>query len=160
MPSILDEFKSEQNRYKSDLHPAPYLRFGLITFAVLVGIVIYSFIPSGGIKIVDGPGGSGPVQVFIAPGSSLTEIGKVLADAGVVNNYLEFVNAAGDIPQSSSIGPGKYNLVKSMGAKESIFALLDPESKVSIKVVIPEGSRSKYVFAAAAQALGGFSWRF
>lgn len=41
-----------------------------------------------------------------------------------------------------------------MGAKESIFALLDPESKVSIKVVIPEGSRSKYVFAAAAQALG------
>ncbi len=154
MPSILDEFKSEQNRYKSDLHPAPYLRFGLITFAVLVGIVIYSFIPSGGIKIVDGPGGSGPVQVSIAPGSSLTEIGKVLADAGVVNNYLEFVNAAGDIPQSSSIGPGKYNLIKSMGAKESIFALLDPESKVSIKVVIPEGSRSKYVFAAAAQALG------
>ena len=66
MPSILDEFKSEQNRYKSDLHPAPYLRFGLITFAVLVGIVIYSFIPSGGIKIVNGPGGSGPVQVSIA----------------------------------------------------------------------------------------------
>ena len=154
MPSILDEFKSEQNRYKSDLHPAPYLRMGLITFAVLVGIVIYSFIPSGGIKIVNGPGGSGPVQVSIAPGSSLTEIGKVLADAGVVNNYLEFVNAAEDIPQSSAIGPGKYNLVKSMGAKESIFALLDPESKVSIKVVIPEGSRSKYVFAAAAQALG------
>ena len=154
MPSILDEFKSEQNRYKSDLHPAPYLRIGLITFAVLVGIVIYSFIPSGGIKIVNGPGGSGPVQVSIAPGSSLTEIGKALADAGVVNNYLEFVNAAEDIPQSSAIGPGKYNLVKSMGAKESIFALLDPESKVSIKVVIPEGSRSKYVFAAAAQALG------
>ena len=41
-----------------------------------------------------------------------------------------------------------------MGPKEAIFALLDPESKVSIKVVIPEGSRSKFVFAAAAQALG------
>lgn len=154
MKSILDDFKSEQNSYKSDLHPAPYLKMGLITFAVLVGIVIFSFIPSGGVKIINGPGGSGPVQVSIAPGSSLTEIGKTLASAGVVNNYLEFVSAAADIPQSSAIGPGNYNLVKSMGSKEAIFALLDPESKVSIKVVIPEGSRSKYVFAAAAQALG------
>ena len=154
MPSILDDFKPEQNRYKSDLQPAPYLRIGLITFVALLGIVLYSFIPSGGVKIINGPGGSGPTQVTIKPGSSLTEIGRVLADAGVVNNYLEFVTAADDIPQSSSIGPGKYNLVKSMGAKEAIFALLDPESKVSIKVVIPEGSRSKFVFAAAAQALG------
>ena len=154
MPSILDEFKPEQSRYKSNLQPAPYLRIGLIIFAVLVGIVAYSFIPSRGVKILDGPGGSGPVQISIEAGSSLTEIGKVLANAGVVNNYLEFVSAADDIPQSSTIGPGKYNLVKSMGAKEAIFALLDPESKVSIKIVIPEGSRSKYVFAASAQALG------
>lgn len=154
MPSILDDFKPEEKRYKSDLQPAPYLRLGLITFAVLVSIVLYSFLPSGGIKIINGPGGTGPVQVTIQPGASLTEIGKVLADAGVVKNYLEFVSAAGDIPQSSAIGPGKYNLIKSMGAKESIFALLNPESKVSIKVIIPEGSRSKFVFAAAAQALG------
>lgn len=154
MPSILDEFKSEQNRYKSDLHPAPYLKLGLISFVVLVGIVVYSFIPTGRVNIINGPGGSGPVQVTIAPGSSLTEMGKVLASAGVVNNYLEFVTAADDIPQSSAIGPGKYNLVKSMGPKEAIFALLNPESKVSIKVVIPEGSRSNFVFAAAAQALG------
>jgi UPF0755 protein len=154
VPSILDDFKPEEKRYKSDLQPAPYLRLGLITFAVLVSIVLYSFLPSGGIKIINGPGGTGPVQVTIQPGASLTEIGKVLADAGVVKNYLEFVSAAGDIPQSSAIGPGKYNLIKSMGAKESIFALLNPESKVSIKVIIPEGSRSKFVFAAAAQALG------
>jgi len=154
VPSILDDFKPEQNRYKSDLQPAPYLRIGLITFVALLGIVLYSFIPSGGVKIINGPGGTGPTQVTIKPGSSLTEIGRVLADAGVVTNYLEFVTAADDIPQASSIGPGKYNLVKSMGPKEAIFALLDPESKVSIKVVIPEGSRSKFVFAAAAQALG------
>jgi UPF0755 protein len=154
VPSILDEFRREEETYKSELHPAPYLRIGLVIFTVLLGIVVYSFIPSGSVKILDGPGGTGPVQVTINPGASLTEIGKVLADAGVVKNYIEFVSAAEDIPQSSAIGPGKYNLVKSMGAKEAIFALLDPESKVSIKVVIPEGSRSSYVFAAAARALG------
>ena len=154
MPSILDEFKREEKTYKSDLHPAPYLKIGIAIFTLLLGIVVYSFIPTGSVKILDGPGGTGPVQVTINPGASLTEIGKVLADAGVVKNYVEFVSAAEDIPQSSSIGPGKYNLIKSMGPKEAIFALLDPESKVSIKVVIPEGSRSSYVFAAAAQALG------
>ncbi len=154
MPSILDEFKSEEKPYKSELHPAPYLKIGIVVFFVLLAIVGYSFIPSGSVRILDGPGGTGPVQVTIEPGASLTQIGKVLADSGVVKNYAEFVSAADDIPQSSAIGPGKYNLIKSMGAKEAIFALLDPESKVSIKVVIPEGSRASYVFAAAAQALG------
>ena len=84
MPSILDEFRREEETYKSELHPAPYLRIGLVIFTVLLGIVVYSFIPSGSVKILDGPGGTGPVQVTINPGASLTEIGKVLADAALL----------------------------------------------------------------------------
>jgi len=154
MPSILDPFNKEKNTFKTPLQPLPYLKIGLGIFGVMLLIVVGSFIPKGSISISDGPGGSGPVQISIEAGQSLTEIGKTLAKAGVVKNYLEFVNAAEDIPQSSQIGPGKYNLIKSMGAKEAIFLLLVPESKVSIKIVIPEGVRSKYVYAAAAQALG------
>ena len=97
--------------------------------------------------------GTGEVRVKIPAGASGRSISKVLADAGVVKTQVAFVKAWTADKQASSIQPGTYRLHKQMSAAAAITLLLDPKSKLTVSVTIPEGARAKYVFAVLAKQL-------
>ncbi len=90
----------------------------------------------------DFPGpGNGSVQVQIAPGETLAQIGNILKALGVVKSVDGFIAAANDNPDSATISPGAYNVFLEMKSSDAILALLDPVNRVVTKVVIPEGKR-------------------
>src|SRR3954469_6049132 len=91
--------------------------------------------------------GSGNVTVTINPGDSAREIGQKLKDAGVVKSAQAFRDAADAEPRSKSIGPGVYRLHKHMAADSALALLLDRSSRVSLRVVIPEGARLSKILA-------------
>ncbi|HSK56202.1 MAG TPA: endolytic transglycosylase MltG [Jiangellales bacterium] len=89
----------------------------------------------------DYPGpGSGEVVVEIPEGASLTTIGRVLHDAGVVASVEAFVDAAEADARASGIQPGSYTLLREMAAADAISAMLD-STTVLDRVTVPEGLR-------------------
>ena len=99
----------------------------------------------------DGPG-TDPVQVTIAKGSTLTDIGNTLVDADVVKSTKAFTNAAGKDPRGKNIQSGTYNLRKQMSAKNAVTALLDPKSRITSGVTIPEGKTALQTYALLSKA--------
>ena len=97
--------------------------------------------------------GSGSVQVVVPQGASGATIAKVLAKAGVVKTAEAFVDAAKQDPDSGSIQPGTYALKKQMSAETALAALLDPQSRVELKVTIAEGKRVAEIPALLAKGL-------
>lgn len=91
--------------------------------------------------------GSGNVTVTINAGDTAAEIGAALKKAGVVKSAAAFRDAADSNPRSKSIAPGVYRLHKHMAADRALALLLDPTSRVSFRVVIPEGSRLTRILA-------------
>ncbi|GAB1693062.1 endolytic transglycosylase MltG [Krasilnikovia sp. M28-CT-15] len=99
----------------------------------------------------DGPG-TGTVQVEIKESATLTDMGNALVDKDVVKSTAAFVNAADANPQGHNIRSGTYNLRTQMAAKDAVTMLLDPKSRVSTGVTIPEGKTAKQVFALLSKA--------
>jgi UPF0755 protein len=99
----------------------------------------------------DGPG-TGAVQVTVAPGSTLTDIGNTLVDADVVKSTKAFTNAAAKDPRSKNIQNGTYNMRKQMSAKNAVAALLDPKNRVTSGVTIPEGKTALQTYALLSKA--------
>jgi UPF0755 protein len=98
--------------------------------------------------------GTGSVTVVITSGSTLTQMGKVLAKADVVKSSAAFVAAADANPKSTSIGPGKYTLRSQMSAANAVTLMLDPASHAGSRLVLPEGLRLTQTVQAAADASG------
>jgi len=101
----------------------------------------------------DGPG-TDPVQVKIAKDSSLTEIGNALVDVDVVKSTAAFTEAAGANPKGKNIQSGTYNMRKQMAAAQAVTLMLDPKSRVTNGVTIPEGKTANQVYAILAKATG------
>ena len=86
-----------------------------------------------------GPGAYPPVQVQINAGDTGAVMAATLQQAGVVATQGAFVDAFAANPDASKIQPGTYSLLKEMKASDAVAALLNPASRVSMKVTIPEG---------------------
>jgi len=99
-------------------------------------------------------GGSGSVTVVVAQGDSLRQIGRALADAGVVASESAFVDAASTDPRAQSIAPGTYVLKSQMSGQSAVALMLDPAARQVKKLVVPEGWRMDRTLAAAAKATG------
>jgi len=97
--------------------------------------------------------GTDPVQVSLGKGS-LTEIGNTLVDADVVKSTAAFIEAAEDNPRGKNIQPGTYNLRKQMAASEAVALLLDPKTRVSKGITIPEGTTARDAFKILSKATG------
>jgi UPF0755 protein len=95
--------------------------------------------------------GTGSVTVQIPEGSSGAAIGRLLAEKGVVKTSKAFTDAAGKDTRSQAIQPGSYRLRQHMSAAAALAMLLDPASKLTVKVVIPEGFRSDQILDALAK---------
>ena len=98
--------------------------------------------------------GSGDVTVHVEKGDTASAIAATLYKAGVIRSEEAFIDAANANPKSKSIAPGSYKLHKQMKAALAINALLDPATKASVLVTIPEGKTAKDVIAKLAAGLG------
>ncbi len=92
----------------------------------------------GGVEDYSGVG-HGSVDVVIKPGDTGSDMATTLADAGVVATAKAFNEAFAANPQASSIQPGTYKLLLEISAVDAVAALLDPSSRVSFTLNIPEG---------------------
>ncbi|MCA2214665.1 endolytic transglycosylase MltG [Jidongwangia harbinensis] len=101
----------------------------------------------------DGPG-TGTVQVQIKENSSLTQMGNVLVEADVVKSTKAFVEAAEENPRGQNIQSGTFKLRKQMSGDEAVKLLLDPKSRVSKGVTIPEGKTTFQVYDILAKGTG------
>jgi uncharacterized YceG family protein len=93
--------------------------------------------------------GSGQVQVTIPKGSSVAEVGDLLADEDVISNSTLFqvrVTLAG---KRSEIYSGRFTLAHDMSYGAAIDALSTPPVKRTLTVTIPEG----YTRSQAAQVV-------
>lgn len=98
--------------------------------------------------------GTGVVQVQVAPGDTGRAIGRTLESAGVVKTAGAFVDVASADPRAASIQPGTYQLRSEMAASNALALLLDPASRQSLRVTVPEGLTKAETFAAAAEGTG------
>lgn len=84
-------------------------------------------------------GGSGRVQVTVPKGSSVSEVGDLLTDKGVIDDSTMFqvrVTLAG---KRSEIYSGNFTLANDMSYGDAIDALSKPPIKRTLTVTIPEG---------------------
>ncbi len=89
--------------------------------------------------------GTGSVDVKVSQGDSGRAIGRTLAEAGVVKTSGAFVSAAQAQPGMAGIQPGTYRLRERMSSAAAVALLLDPASKVTTKLTVPEGLRAQQV---------------
>ncbi len=95
-----------------------------------------------------------PVTVTIASGSTLTDIGATLADAGVVESQKAFVRAARTDPRATGIQAGDYQLPTHIPAEQAVKALLDPANRVANRITLREGLTLDQQFDAIAEQSG------
>jgi len=99
-------------------------------------------------SVSDFPGpGQGSVEVAVASGDTGTAIGATLKDKGVVATTKAFTQAFAANPDAPSIQPGTYTLSLQMKASDAVAALLDPASRVSLKLTVQEGLTVKGILA-------------
>jgi UPF0755 protein len=113
-----------------------------LTMVLGVGYMVWNifFAQAGSPLVHDYAGeGSGTVQIQIKSGDSGQAIGQTLHDAGVVATVDAFVSAYKANDLSGSIQPGTYNLQLKMSATSALAWLLNPTSRVSLRVTVPEG---------------------
>ena len=97
--------------------------------------------------------GTGEVHVRVNPGDGTSTIADTLMKAGVVRSASAFTDAAANNPDAASIQPGLYRLREHMPAAQALALLLDPASRLVVKVTFPEGTTEKDVIAKLATTL-------
>jgi uncharacterized YceG family protein len=105
---------------------------GLAAAAVLLWFLIVLFQPFHG-------DGSGSVVVKVPKGASVSEVGEILDERGVISSSTLFqirVTLAG---KRSELYPGSYTLAAGMSYGDAIEALSAPPVKRTITATIPEG---------------------
>jgi UPF0755 protein len=108
---------------------------GLVGLAVGAGIRWFTNAPD---YVGDG---HGTVTVQILTGDSVSAVGQTLEKADVVRSASAFVAVAGQDPDVN-LQPGTYRLHLQMSAERALNLLLDPASRISSRVLIPEGLRT------------------
>src|SRR5699024_4270482 len=148
----LDEPETRSGRSPQDRQRSSSGRRGascvamVLAAALVAGAVVFAF---GSLRSLlpgdseggdfDGPG-HGEVEVEISSGSSGSEIGETLVEAGVVKSTSRFTEVAAAQPEkASAIQPGTYAMLQEMPAADAFDRLLDPENRVAKGITIPEG---------------------
>jgi UPF0755 protein len=105
---------------------------------------------AGSVEDYPGPG-HGSVNVVVTPGQTGAQMGATLVDAGVVASTKAFSKAFAENPAAAKIQPGTYRMLLEMKSSDAIVALLEPESRVSFKVTIPEGLNKDQTIAKISE---------
>ena len=134
--------------------------------AILVSLLVFVLILAAGGAVgyhyyrqyIDPPDFSGPgtgtVQVQIKPGDTAAAVGQRLATLGVVASARAFFNAAKDSSRGNTLEPGTYQVHKHMKASLALALLLQPSSRIQVRVLIPEGFTLAQIIARLGQDTG------
>ncbi|WP_158600657.1 endolytic transglycosylase MltG [Tessaracoccus antarcticus] len=79
------------------------------------------------------------VEVVVPNGASITQIGDILTEEGVIKSTGTFRKVANKNPDSAKLQAGRYRLLTELPAKTALDMLLDPNNLVLIEITIPEG---------------------
>lgn len=130
-----------------------FLVFGLVVIVgagALAGAWLVRELSRPPLDYQAGPG-VGEVIVVVEPGQDLTQVGRNLEALGVVLTVEGFIKASLRNPSSTSVTPGTYALPTQITSDRAIELLLDPASKRTNQVVIPEGLRLSRVIELLAE---------
>lgn len=94
-----------------------------------------------------GPGRPGAPTIVINAGDTGAAMGATLEQAGIVATADAFRKAFEANPDAAAIQPGTYQLLLEMRAEDAVRSLLDPKSRVSMKVTIPEGFTAEQILS-------------
>ncbi|RKR91666.1 UPF0755 protein [Micromonospora pisi] len=130
------------------------LLLAFVLLGVLGGGAWYGFDRVQGLFGAPDYEGTGTEQVMIEikDGDYLADVGNTLLSAGVVKSGKAFVNAADGNDAATKIQPGFYQVRKGMSAAAALNMLLDPKSRVTNKITIPEGRSAKQVYKLLSEA--------
>lgn len=131
----------------SETAPLRLTRRGKLAFAALIlaGLIAVPALAGAlylrSIGVLGGSDPGGRVEVEIPRGASVSEIGRILADAGVIKSAFGFRIAAylqGDV----HIQAGRYELFTGLSARDALDALTggEPLGEEFVTVTFPEGS--------------------
>jgi UPF0755 protein len=104
-------------------------------------------------KDYDGSG-TGKVTVKIPSGASGHTIARILATSDVVKTEVAYLNAAAKNQRTTGIQPGTYAMKSKMSGAAAVADLLDPKSRLTLTVTIPEGTRAADIYRVIAKDLG------
>ncbi len=132
----------------------------LLTLAIVGGSVAaaYVFVLDPLIKRITAPkdytgAGTGSIQVKIPVGATGRNIAVLLAKDDVIKTEVAFLDEAKKDNRATKVQPGTYALRKQMSAAAALDLLLDPKSKLTRSVTIPEGTRAEVALALIAKNL-------
>lgn len=155
-PSRADRRRDQDSRRKRKRRRFVVPLVALVVLAVLGGAAFF-----GGRILTDRFGGSsaqdfagegtGTVRIRVEPGDTAGDIAATLVKQGVVASEKPFRDAAKGDQRSVGIQPGVYQLRKGMSAASALALILDPNTRVELKVTIPEG----YTAANTLKLLAG-----
>ena len=132
----------------------------VVAVALLVGGGIFAFgyvrdAVQGWFAPADFPGpGGAEIVVTIPKGASITRIGTLLTEQGVVASADAFVKAAAEVPEATTIAAGKFRLRTGLPAREAVAMLLDPANTVRNTFTLREGGWLADHVEAMAKASG------
>ncbi len=153
----LDQFFSAEPLPPSPNRRAPGRIIAVVALLLVavttVGAVFLLFQQVGDVQDYPGPG-TGETTVVVARGDSLREIGQSLVENDVVLSLEAFLDAAANNPEAQTIGPGRYTLLRQMSGSGALSLMLDPQSRMQSRLVIPEGLRLEEAVDAAQAATG------
>jgi UPF0755 protein len=92
-------------------------------------------------KDYTGAGIGKPENVQIPDGASGRAIAVLLTKEGVVKTEVAFLDAVKKDSRAKSVQPGTYAMRKQMSGAAALSVLLDPKSRLTRTVTIPEGTR-------------------
>lgn len=124
----------------------------LIVGIIVFGLIGYQIYPRGPKETWSGTG-TGEIAIEIPAGVNLTQVGRILADAGVVETASFFAIATYDREEAKRIQPGRYLMAQRMGSDEAIDRLLDPASRLQLRILLQEGLRLSRAMEIIAKRL-------
>ncbi|MGH8876529.1 MAG: endolytic transglycosylase MltG [Stackebrandtia sp.] len=132
----------------------------LLVFVLLATVGVVGFFGFDKVKSFftapdyEGDGNGVAVEVEIAEGSNIGQMGDALHKKDVVKSSGAFVNAAEANPKSNAIGPGTYALEEQMSGEAALDRMLDPKSRKVSGVTIREGLTQWGTFKKLSKATG------
>ncbi|MPZ60190.1 MAG: endolytic transglycosylase MltG [Propionibacteriales bacterium] len=117
-----------------------------LSLAILVGVGVFAVV-QGRVwleNLLAPPadfqgGGHGKVEIEVKDGDTAVDIGETLVRDGVVASVEAFTDEARDEPEARLIQAGFYDMKLEMSGKSALKRMLNPDSRVSTTVTIPEG---------------------
>ena len=132
----------------------------VLSLLVLAGLVAGIFV--GGQRLLDmvpvaqdyeGPG-TGAVEIRVQDGDTLSDIARTLVAADVVASSGPFIDAAEESPEATSIQPGVYGMRLKMSGQAALDHLLDPATRLTTRIPVPEGLTVEATLARIAEISG------